>query len=305
MDSRQLRAFATVAQAGGYRPAAAQLHLTQSALTHAIQALERDLGCRLFYKQGKKSTLTRAGERLREQAAEIFALMARARADAASDESSAPARLRVGCSRTLAQFVLPTVLREFRESFPATRVAVLSCPPLDGPGTLAAGGMDLLLGLQPPERAGFTSRLLFTDRPCLLASRLVTRPAELKAEPWILPLDAAENGLQPRNAESAGEFQLEDLAVIKEMVKLGLGVTVEAPWVAARELAEGSLRALPLRPALPIRRWTATVPTHRPPTLAEGVFIGLCRNVCLALRREPQPDRTTKQRTGRTSGARK
>ena len=54
LDSRQLRAFLMLARKGSFTVAAQQLHLSQSAVSHAIKALEEDVGCRLFDRVGKK-----------------------------------------------------------------------------------------------------------------------------------------------------------------------------------------------------------------------------------------------------------
>src|SRR4029077_19438067 len=64
LDSRQVRAFCALARTGSFTQAARELHLTQSAVSHAMKALERDVGCRLLDKLGKKVVLTEAGEQL-------------------------------------------------------------------------------------------------------------------------------------------------------------------------------------------------------------------------------------------------
>ncbi|HCN77205.1 MAG TPA: LysR family transcriptional regulator, partial [Verrucomicrobiales bacterium] len=47
LDTRQLRAFISLARSGSFTQAGRELHLTQSAISHAIKALENDLGCQL------------------------------------------------------------------------------------------------------------------------------------------------------------------------------------------------------------------------------------------------------------------
>ena len=64
IDSRQLRAFVSLARHGSFTTAAKELFLTQSAVSHSLRALEEDLGCRLFDRMGKKILLTLAGEQL-------------------------------------------------------------------------------------------------------------------------------------------------------------------------------------------------------------------------------------------------
>ena len=80
LDSRQLRAFAALARTGSFTLAAKELHLSQSAVSHSMKALERDVGCLLFDRLGKKVSLTLAGEHLLQYTGKILTEMAAARA---------------------------------------------------------------------------------------------------------------------------------------------------------------------------------------------------------------------------------
>lgn len=79
LDSRKLLAFATLARLGSFTQAARELNLTQSAVSHAIKALERDLGCRLFDRMGRSVTITAAGSRLLQRTDVILTEMRSAR----------------------------------------------------------------------------------------------------------------------------------------------------------------------------------------------------------------------------------
>ena len=80
LDSRQLRAFVTLARTGSFTQTARELHLTQSAISHSMKALESDVGCRLLDRLGKKVALTQAGEQLLQHAQKILSEMDTARA---------------------------------------------------------------------------------------------------------------------------------------------------------------------------------------------------------------------------------
>jgi DNA-binding transcriptional LysR family regulator len=79
LDSRKLLAFTTLARVGSFTLAAQELNLTQSAISHAIKALEDDLSCRLFDRMGRRVTLTAPGKHLLDHAHKIIAEMQRAR----------------------------------------------------------------------------------------------------------------------------------------------------------------------------------------------------------------------------------
>ena len=83
LDSRKLLAFATLAQTGSFTLAAADLGLTQSAVSHSIKSLETDLNVRLVDRRGRAIRLTAVGKRLLDHAHRILDDMRDARADLA------------------------------------------------------------------------------------------------------------------------------------------------------------------------------------------------------------------------------
>src|SRR5438445_634886 len=118
LDSRQLLAFATVARRGSFTLAAKELFLTQSAVSHAMKALETEVRCRLLDRVGKRVLLTQAGEQFLRHAEKILREMETARVGLDTLANWGHGRLRVGASTTTCQYILPTVLREFKQSFP-------------------------------------------------------------------------------------------------------------------------------------------------------------------------------------------
>ncbi len=84
LDSRKLLAFSTLTSVGSFTLAARELNLTQSAVSHAIKALEKDLDVRLFERIGRKVTITQAGRQLLQHTHVILAEMKHARADLAA-----------------------------------------------------------------------------------------------------------------------------------------------------------------------------------------------------------------------------
>jgi DNA-binding transcriptional LysR family regulator len=74
-------------------------------------------------------------------------------------------------------------------------------------------------------------------------------------------------------------IELGSMEAIKELVKLGLGVSILAPWICEDELADGSLVALALGRRKLVRSWGVMHWKGRRMTLAEETFVGLCRSV--------------------------
>ena len=76
VDSHKLQIFYIVASCGSIGDAARRMHLTRSALSHALKSLELDLGCELFLRADRKLTLTSCGQQLLPMAASILSQMA-------------------------------------------------------------------------------------------------------------------------------------------------------------------------------------------------------------------------------------
>jgi DNA-binding transcriptional LysR family regulator len=289
LDSRQLRAFSSLARTGSFTHAAKELHLTQSAISHSMKALEREVGCRILDKLGNKAVLTQAGEQLLTHAEKIMAEMSQARAELGRLGKWGQSRLRLGASTTACQHILPAVLREFKESFSNCAITI---EPGDTPemiDALRSHRIDLALNLEPApgEQLGF--RPMFTDEMCFIMSPQhpwaraghVTR-SEIARQNYIL---------YKRNSYTSamieGYFRQEDIVLfsqldmgnmeaIKELVKLGLGISSLAPWTAQQEIEDGSLVALPLGKRKLRRRWGILHWPGRRMSMAEETFIGLC-----------------------------
>ena len=78
-------------------------------------------------------------------------------------------------------------------------------------------------------------------------------------------------------------IELGSVEAIKELVKLGLGISVLAPWVFRRELHEGALVAVPLGRQKLKRRWGITYWRGRRLSLPEEAFLGLCYSATAGL----------------------
>ncbi|HAB17757.1 MAG TPA: LysR family transcriptional regulator [Verrucomicrobiales bacterium] len=298
LDSRQLQAFAILARTGSFTQTAREMFLTQSAVSHSMKALESDAGCRLLDRVGKKVMLTQAGEHLLKHAEIILREMQAAREGIEQLGKWGRGRLRVGATATICTALLPAVLREFKESFPRSLIQVEPGDSRELVGGLERQRIDLGLMLQEAADDRFECLPIFSDELVFITAPL---------HPW------AQEGTAPR-AEIARQnlivyrrasqtfrvvdeyFRSEDIVLntvielgsmeaIKELVKLGLGVSIAAPWVVQRELEDGSLRAIPLGRRKLKRFWSVAHWKGRRLTLAEETFVGLCRSAVETLPR--------------------
>jgi DNA-binding transcriptional LysR family regulator len=291
LDSRQLRAFTVLAREGSFTQAGRALHLTQSAISHAIRALEEDLGCQLFHRHGKRVLLTHHGRELLRHAEAIQAQMAQARASLGALDLNPRGHLRIGCTPAASQFILPTVLREFKDSFPLYAISVVPGETPETVERLESGSLDLGVCLKPRDASRLDCHALFEDELVFLTSprhpwrKEPPKPKDFAAETYIISSRNSSTfelireyfhklGVRPKSFIELGNTE-----AIKELVKLGLGVAMVAGWTARAEVKGKELCALPLVRAKVKRQWVVAHLKGKPVTLAERTFMALCEEV--------------------------
>lgn len=292
LDSRQLRAFAVLARTGSFTRTAQELHLTQSAISHAMKALESDIGCRLLDKMGKTVVLTQAGEQLLVRAGRVLEEMSSARAELGRLGKWGTSRLRIGASTTACQYVLPGVLREFKQSFPQCAISIQPGDTPENIEALRAHQIDLAVNLEPARGEPLEFRPMFTDElqfivsplhPWVRAGRVVRE--EIARQHYILygktsyTSQMIEAYFREEKITLHSLLDLGNMEAIKELVKLGVGISILAPWTARPELEQRSLVALPLGRRKLKRRWGVLHWRGRRLSLAEETFVGLCQSV--------------------------
>ena len=291
LDSRQLRAFSVLAREGSFTKAGDALHLTQSAISHAIRALETDLGCQLFHRQGRRVFLTHHGRELLTHAEAIQSRMAQARSSLGALDQSPRGQLRIGATTATAQFILPTVLREFKESFPLYSIAVA---PGQSPETITAlenDRLDLGLCIKPNDSTLLRCHPIFSDELQFLVSpyhpwaQANPKPRELTGQTYIVAsrrsytFDMIGDYFRRLGQRPGSFIELGSTEAIKELAKLGLGVAIAGNWTARSEIASGQLVSIPLPKSKLRRDWVVAHLKSRPLNLAERTFLGLCTEV--------------------------
>lgn len=296
LDTRQLRAFVTLARRGSFTMAAKELHLSQSAVSHSMKALETDVGCRLFDRLGKKVLLTQAGEQLLEHADRILREMISARESITQLGKWGRTRLRIGASTTACQYILPEVLREFQKQYPHANLLIEPGNTPEAIELLRANAIDLAIALEPKRDDDFEFHSLFSDEmhfvmapnhAWALAGR-VTRE-EIPKQRYVLYNKSSvtyrlvEDYFRAEDMVLNSVMQLGSMEATKEMVKLGIGISVLAPWIARKEIEAGSLVALPLGKRKLKRTWGILHTRERRLSMAEETFMKLSRAATAAL----------------------
>jgi len=191
-ELRQLRAFVAVAEAGSLTAAAGRLHIAQQSLSQQMRALEAQLGVVLLERSRRGVTLTPPGEVLLREARPVLA-----QADRAAEAVRRAARgevghLRVGFLPSVANYVMPPVVRAFRERHPGIALETLDLPVARLVAGLREGTLDAGFTRPPGVEDVATERVLREPVAAVLpaghplAGRATLRLADLADDPWVL-----------------------------------------------------------------------------------------------------------------------
>ena len=122
----RLKVFYTVAQKLSFTKAANELFISQPAVTKHINELEQQLGAALFRRHGNSISLTPAGQVVLKHAQKIFQIYATLENELAQLTNTSGGNLQVGASTTLAQYVLPKILAQFKTAHPGVHLTFVT-----------------------------------------------------------------------------------------------------------------------------------------------------------------------------------
>jgi DNA-binding transcriptional LysR family regulator len=226
LDSISLKSFIAIAETGSFSKAASLVGRTQSALSLQIQKLEKNLGCELFDRSGRKATLTDQGEIFLGYARRIILLQLEVYSRL--KEPEVEGEIRLGTPEDFATHYLPDVLAAFRKQHPRVQLNVDCDLTLNLMGGFQQQKFDLILVKRDPQRvkggtkvwreplvwAGTTSwqdqkplPLVVSPKPCIYRARALAALDRAKI-PWRI------------------SYVSPSLAGTLAAVKAGLGVTV-------------------------------------------------------------------------------
>jgi DNA-binding transcriptional LysR family regulator len=193
-DLRQLRYFLAVAEELHFGRAAERVGIAQPPLTQQIQRLERLLGCQLLVR-GRKTRLTEAGARLKEDAQRILDQAENAFAMTRRVARGEAGQLRVGVPPSVMLTNLPSAVRKYREKYPGVGFTLRELSTSAIEAALAAGEIDLgfLREVQPKSP---------------LASTLFMKEAMIAVLPADHPLARVERASQAKAGHTATKSRL-------------------------------------------------------------------------------------------------
>ena len=250
MNLEQLRGFYTVAQEGSFTKAAKKLFRTQPAISSQIKLLEDELGEPLFQRIGKTVHLTQAGEILQKHVAYIFDHLDIAQRQIQELHGLQRGRLIIGSSDTITIYILPEILKSYRQRHPNIEIAIRNKTSLEVAELVLEGVVDFGIVTLPIEHDMLQVEVLCAypdvaicppDHP--LANQGIVSLTKLSPYPLLL-LESGSNTRRFLEQVFAdydvplhSAMDLGSIDVIKQMVAIGLGVSI-VPLYAVRADAD-------------------------------------------------------------------
>ena len=244
LEFRHLRTIRAIHEAGGLARAADILHITQSALSHQVKALEDQVGMELFHRRTKPMKLSPAGLRLLRLAERVLPEVAAVEEEFRSLKAGRSGRLHIAIECHACFDWLFPVLEQFRAAWPDVDVDIRMRLAFDAIEALRREEVDFVVSSDPVELPGVTFQPLFDYQPmfvCAKGHRLAARDwieAEDFAEETLLhypveraKLDVFTGLLTPARVEPRHMRAVELTEVILMLVAAGRGVTVLPDWV--------------------------------------------------------------------------
>lgn len=241
MELQQLRYVLAVAETNNFTRAAQRCLVVQSALSHQIARLERELGAKLFERTSRRVRLTPAGVAFLPAARQCLDAAERAAAAAAAAVGEVRGRLAVGLIPSVTAVDLPAALRVFRGSYPRVRISLRVGASDELTEQVREGTLDIaFLGLPTTARPrGVTAHELARDRLVAvvapehpLAREASVDLLRLSTETFVdLPAGTAGRAQSDQAFAAAGidrevAFEVSSAEYIARLVEQDLGVAM-------------------------------------------------------------------------------
>ncbi|WP_277588385.1 LysR family transcriptional regulator [Pseudomonas chlororaphis] len=285
MTVKQIRAFLAVAQSLSFAVACERLHLSQSALSLTIKALEDGLGGRLFSRNTRNVALTPEGEALVPLARRLIADWDNAEDELRQRFTLQRGRVTLAAMPSFAGNLLPPILKTFRARYPQVNVTVNDVINEQVLEMVRDRQVELGVAFEPQQSASLQFTPLYIDR--FVAVVPSDSPlADLKDIDWQSLLEQPfitlqrpstvrvmlEEHLLAQEMKLPVEFESHQLATVGRMVASGLGVSA-VPALCAGQMRELGARCITLRdPVVERAIGVLTNPGHELSSAAQALF---------------------------------
>ncbi|GAB2493622.1 LysR family transcriptional regulator [Luteococcus sediminum] len=258
LDIRRLQVLAALENSNTMTSAAAHLHMTPSAVSQQIAALEREVDMALLDRSGRRVRLNAAGRLLIDQYHRIHAVMEETEACLEQLRTEVSGELTISTFPSFCSTILPEALMQLRRAHPQLRTQVLDMEPLESIEGLRSGAVDVAVvdDISPGSLEGVDITELWRDEIvlCLPPDRedLSTQVglADFADEHWILDsVDASFTDFLRQTCRDAGfepdvVAHCSNLTAALGLVRAGFGATLISELNLGRETTDVTVRRL-------------------------------------------------------------
>ncbi len=272
MTPTQLRAFASVVRFGSVKGAAADLGVTEAAVSLHVGQLRKELGDQLFRRTSSGLAFTPGGLRLASRAVELLGLQDRTVLEVRA-AGAGRRMLRLATTSLFAEFSAPGLIEFFADRARDLDVELSVHRPRDFESLLLTRSVDATIGPRQPVSDPAVVSTLFLKYQILavvapehpLARAGQPGPSLLRAQTWLLgPAAADDAGVIPDMLHRLGVpeeqqqiFQSHAAAV--EEAKRGAGITLVVAFAVTQDLAAGTLVRVPGRSVHGEGSWSISI----------------------------------------------
>ncbi|MCG8521319.1 MAG: LysR family transcriptional regulator [Pseudomonadales bacterium] len=259
VERHHLEIMRAVKRQGSLTAAAEQLHLTQSALSHAIRKLEQQLGTSVWLREGRQLRLTQAGHQLLALANRLLPQFEHAEMQIHQIAQGQRGSLRVGMECHPCYQWLLKVVGPYLQQWPDVDVDVKQEFQFGGMGALFGHDIDLLVTPDPLHKPGVRFEPVFDYEQVLV----VSEDHSLADEKWVEPhqleketlitypvaverLDIFTRFFLPAHTAPARHKTIETTDIMLQMVAAGRGVSALPRWLVDDYARNMPIRALKL-----------------------------------------------------------
>jgi DNA-binding transcriptional LysR family regulator len=293
MDDHKLKVFCIVAETKSFSRASEIIRLTQPAVSLQIQALEEMYGTKLFNRSGCVITLTQAGEMLYKYAKEINGLYASAEKEIGGVTGLVKGVISVGASSTIGNYVLPSVVSDFKRRYPKVGVHIHVGNTKAVVEFLNTGSVDIGLVEGDVNKQKLVIEKLIPDEMVLimspyhhLAKKSSVSIMELSKEPLIMREDGSgtrqaiekylsKHGIPHQNLKIS--LIMGSTESIKGAVEEGLGISILSRWASKKEVRYGSLKNAVFKEEKFVRDFSLVTRKSKEPSHTIEQFMGFLR----------------------------
>ena len=248
MSLQQYEIIDEIAKAQNFAKAAEKLNMSPSAVSHAVAALEDELGFSLFFRSRTRVALTKEGERMLVHIRSILQQERAMREESTEIRGLARGTVTIGTFSSVCLSWIPDILKTFREAYPDIRTEVLQGDYGDVLEWVKNGIVDIGFETLPTpekvtERPLYRDRLIWvTPKDYVAKTKEAVTESDLERYSLILQRSGYDTDtmhfLEKRKLKYHSDYRVDDDHAILEFVQRGLGISLMAELILKKIQAD-------------------------------------------------------------------